>query len=105
MAKKGMVARDVKRAKLAKKQAAKRAEIKAQMRANAQKEDLSIKEQLELANKLASLPRNGSATRMRNRCQLTGRPRGYYRKFGISRVMLRELGSKGLIPGLVKSSW
>lgn len=105
MAKKGMVARDVKRAKLAKKQAAKRAELKAQMRANAQGENLSIKEQLELANKLASLPRNGSATRMRNRCQLTGRPRGYYRKFGISRVMLRELGSKGLIPGLVKSSW
>lgn len=74
MAKKGMVARDVKRAKLAKKQAAKRAELKAQMRANAQGENLSIKEQLELANKLASLPRNGSATRMRNRCQLTGPP-------------------------------
>ncbi|GAB5387276.1 MAG: 30S ribosomal protein S14 [Alphaproteobacteria bacterium] len=105
MAKKGMVARDVKRAKLAKAQAAKRTALKKQMRANALGEELSIKEQLELARKLSELPRNGSKVRMRNRCRMTGRPRGYYRKFGISRVLLRELGSQGMIPGLVKSSW
>jgi small subunit ribosomal protein S14 len=55
--------------------------------------------------KLAELPRNSSATRVRNRCEVTGRPRAYYRKLGMSRIALRELGSQGLIPGLVKSSW
>jgi small subunit ribosomal protein S14 len=55
--------------------------------------------------KLAELPRNGSATRVRNRCALTGRPRGYYRKFKLSRIALRELASAGQIPGVVKSSW
>ncbi len=55
--------------------------------------------------KLAELPRNGSATRIRNRCEVTGRPRGYYRKLKMSRIAMRELGSKGLVPGLVKSSW
>ena len=55
--------------------------------------------------KMAELPRNGNATRIRNRCELTGRPRAYYRKFRLSRVMLREMGNKGLIPGLTKSSW
>ncbi len=55
--------------------------------------------------KLASLPRNGAPTRVRNRCEVTGRPRGYYRKLKMSRIALRELGSQGLIPGLVKSSW
>jgi small subunit ribosomal protein S14 len=55
--------------------------------------------------KLAEMPRNSSATRIRNRCEMTGRPRGFYRKHKLSRIALRELGSKGLIPGLVKSSW
>jgi small subunit ribosomal protein S14 len=55
--------------------------------------------------KLAAMPRNGSAVRIRNRCEITGRPRGYYRKLKMSRIALRELGSKGLIPGLLKSSW
>ena len=57
------------------------------------------------ARKLAELPRNSSATRIRNRCEVTGRPRGYYRKHKLSRIALRDLGSKGLIPGLLKSSW
>ena len=56
-------------------------------------------------SKLRKLPRNSSATRIRNRCEITGRPRGYYRKMKLSRIALRELGSKGLVPGLVKSSW
>jgi small subunit ribosomal protein S14 len=62
---------------------------------------------LEVANnvKLAALPRTGAVTRVRNRCEVTGRPRGYYRKMKMSRIALRELGNKGLIPGLVKSSW
>ncbi len=55
--------------------------------------------------KLAELPRNSSRTRVRNRCEMSGRPRGYYRKLRLSRIALRELGSKGLVPGLVKSSW
>src|SRR4051794_28490671 len=55
--------------------------------------------------KLAEIPRNGNPTRVRNRCGLTGRPRANYRKFGLSRIMIRELGNKGLIPGLTKSSW
>jgi small subunit ribosomal protein S14 len=55
--------------------------------------------------KMAELPRNANPTRVRNRCELTGRSRAYYRKFKLSRVMLRELGNKGLIPGLTKSSW
>ena len=55
--------------------------------------------------KLAELPRNSSATRIRNRCEITGRPRAYYRKHKLSRIALRELGSKGMIPGLLKSSW
>ena len=62
-------------------------------------------ERLAAQLKLAKLPRNGSATRVRNRCALTGRPRGYYRKFKLSRIALRELASAGQIPGVVKSSW
>jgi small subunit ribosomal protein S14 len=64
-----------------------------------------MEERFEARLKLAELPRNSSATRIRNRCEMTGRPRAYYRKLGISRVALRELGNRGLIPGLVKSSW
>ena len=64
-----------------------------------------MEERFEARLKLAELPRNGNPTRIRNRCEMTGRPRAYYRKLGMSRIALRELGSKGLIPGLVKSSW
>ena len=64
-----------------------------------------MEERFAASLKLAALPRNGSATRIRNRCEVTGRPRGFYRKLKMSRIALRELGSKGLVPGLVKSSW
>ncbi len=64
-----------------------------------------MEERFTASLKLAELPRNSSATRIRNRCEVTGRPRGYYRKQKMSRIALRELGNKGLIPGLVKSSW
>ena len=64
-----------------------------------------MEERFEARLKMAELPRNSSAVRIRNRCEVTGRPRGYYRKMKMSRIALRELGSKGLIPGLVKSSW
>ena len=64
-----------------------------------------VEERFAATLKLAEMPRNSSATRIRNRCELTGRPRGFYRKHKLSRIALRELGSKGLIPGLVKSSW
>lgn len=66
---------------------------------------LDLEERLTARMKLAALPRNSSPTRVRNRCNITGRPRAYYRRLGISRLALRELGSSGLIPGLVKSSW
>ena len=62
-------------------------------------------ERFEARLRLAVVPRNGNPTRIRNRCEMTGPPRAYYRKLGMSRIALRELGSKGLIPGLVKSSW
>ena len=68
-------------------------------------ESKSMEERFDARLKLAELPRNSSATRIRNRCEVTGRPRAYYRKLGMSRIALRELGSQGLIPGLVKSSW
>jgi small subunit ribosomal protein S14 len=68
-------------------------------------EGKSMEERFEARLKLAELPRNSSPTRIRNRCEITGRPRAYYRTLGMSRIALRELGSKGLIPGLVKSSW
>ena len=68
-------------------------------------ESREMEERFEARLKLAELPRNSSATRIRNRCEMTGRPRAYYRKLGVSRVALRELGNRGLIPGLVKSSW
>ncbi len=67
--------------------------------------DVSFEEKIRAMITLSELPRNSAAVRVRNRCNVTGRPRAYYRKFGISRIALRELGSQGLIPGLVKSSW
>ncbi|WP_210529086.1 30S ribosomal protein S14 [Rubellimicrobium arenae] len=101
MAKKSMIERDKKRQRLVEQYAAKRAELKAV----ASDKNASVEERFKATLKLAELPRNSSATRVRNRCQLTGRPRAYYRKLKISRIMLRELGSNGEIPGLVKSSW
>ncbi|MCJ2051737.1 30S ribosomal protein S14 [Methylobacterium sp. J-070] len=71
----------------------------------ANNDSLEMEERFEARLKLAELPRNSSATRIRNRCGMTGRPRAYYRKMGVSRIALRELGNRGLIPGLVKSSW
>jgi small subunit ribosomal protein S14 len=101
MAKKSMIERDKKRQALVEKFAAKRAALKAV----ANDQSVPVEERFKATLKLAELPRNSSATRIRNRCQLTGRPRAYYRKLKISRIMLRELGSNGEIPGLVKSSW
>lgn len=66
---------------------------------------ISLEDRYKLINKLSSLSRNSSKTRLRNRCSITGRPRGFYRKMGISRIMLRDLAGKGEIPGLLKSSW
>ena len=101
MAKKSMIERDLKRRKLAKKHAARRERLKAMIK----DESLDAEDRFEAALKLAEVPRNSSKTRIRNRCQVTGRPRGFYRKLKMSRVALRELGSDGKIPGLVKSSW
>ncbi|MEL7115052.1 MAG: 30S ribosomal protein S14 [Pseudomonadota bacterium] len=101
MAKKAMIEREVKRQKLVDKYAAKRAALKAQL----QDRELPLGDRVRLSMKLAKLPRNSSATRLHNRCQLTGRPHAYYRKLKVSRIALRELGSMGKIPGLVKSSW
>ena len=101
MAKKAMIEREKKRQKLVDKFASKRAELKA----IASNLDLPMEERFAARLKLAKLPRNSSATRLHNRCQLTGRPHAYYRKLRISRIMLRELGSNGQLPGVVKSSW
>jgi small subunit ribosomal protein S14 len=101
MAKKAMIEREKKRQKLVDQYAAKRAELKA----IANNQDLPVEERFKANLKLAKLPRNSSATRLHNRCQLTGRPHAYYRKLKVSRIMLRELGAMGQIPGMVKSSW
>jgi small subunit ribosomal protein S14 len=101
MAKKSAVNRNDRVKKLVKQYAAKRAALKA----IANNESLPLEERFEARLKLAELPRNSAANRIRNRCEVTGRPRGYYRKLKMSRISLRELGSHGLIPGLVKSSW
>ena len=101
MAKKSMIEREKKRERLVAQYAAKRAELKA----IANEKDKPVEERFKANLKLAQLPRNSSATRLHNRCQLTGRPHAYYRKLKLSRIMLRELGSNGEIPGMVKSSW
>ena len=101
MAKKSAIEKNKKRQKLVEKYAAKRAELKAV----AMNEGLSLEERFKARLKLAELPRNSAPNRVRNRCEVTGRPRGYYRKLKMSRIALRELGSNGQIPGLVKSSW
>lgn len=101
MAKKSAIAKNKRRARLAENQAARRAELKAITR----NPDVPMDERFAAHLKLAQMPRNGAKVRVRNRCELTGRPRAYYRKFKLSRIALRDLGSSGQIPGLVKSSW
>jgi small subunit ribosomal protein S14 len=101
MAKKSTIENNNRRKKLVQQYAARRARLLAV----ANNETLPMEERFQVRLKLAELPRNSSATRVRNRCSVSGRPRGYYRKLGVSRIALRELGSQGLIPGLVKSSW
>ncbi len=101
MAKKSSVEKNKRRVRLAKKYSGRRERLKA----IAQDKTLPMEDRFAAALKLAEVPRNSSRTRIHNRCEITGRPRAYYRKLKMSRVALRELGSKGLIPGLVKSSW
>jgi small subunit ribosomal protein S14 len=101
MAKKSAINNNKRKAKLVKTFAARRARLKAA----AVDETASPEEQFEARLKLAQLPRNSAAVRVRNRCEVSGRPRAFYRKLKMSRIALRELGSRGLIPGLVKSSW
>jgi len=101
MAKTSMIERQKKRLELVDKYAAKRAELKGIARDESRPMEERFKAQL----KLAKLPRNSSATRLHNRCEVTGRPRSYYRKLRMSRIALRDLASKGQIPGMVKSSW
>ena len=101
MAKKSVIERNKKRMRLARKHAAKREKLKAMTKDPL----LSPEEHFSARLKLALLPRNSSPVRVRLRCELTGRPRGNYRKFRLSRIALRELASRGQIPGMVKSSW
>jgi small subunit ribosomal protein S14 len=101
MAKKSAIENNLRKQGLVKKFAARRKRLLDI--ANA--EDNSMEERFEARLKLAELPRNGASNRVRNRCEVTGRPRAYYRKLRMSRIAMRELGNKGLIPGLVKSSW
>ena len=100
MAKKSMIERDRKRFVLITKYASKRKSLKEAIEAAE-----SMEEKLQLHRKLQQLPRNSAAGRLRNRCAITGRPRGYYRDFGLSRHVLREYASQGLLPGVTKSSW
>jgi small subunit ribosomal protein S14 len=101
MAKKGMIERNEKRKRLVKQMAFRRSTLKEM----AKDASLTGEERFMARLKLAELPRNGSQTRVRLRCNLTGRPRGNYRKFGLSRIALRELALTGQIPGMVKASW
>ena len=96
-----MVNREVKRAMLVKLHASKRAALKVVINDQSK----PMEDRFKATQKLAQLPRNSSATRIHNRCQLTGRPHAYYRKLKLSRIMLRDLASFGQIPGMVKSSW
>ena len=101
MAKLSSVNKNERRKKLVKQYAPKFAKLKA----IANDESLDETERLIARLKMSELPRNANPTRVRNRCEITGRPRAYYRKFRLARVMLRDLANKGLIPGVVKSSW
>ena len=101
MAKLSSIERNKKRTRMVKRFALKRSKLKT----IAQDKKASMEERFAAQLKLAQLPRNSSAVRIRNRCELTGRARAYYRKFRLSRIMLRDLASRGLIPGMVKASW
>ncbi|MFC7398736.1 30S ribosomal protein S14 [Chelatococcus sp. GCM10030263] len=101
MAKKSSIEKNKRRERLAKQYAGRRLRLKT----IANDESKSVEERFEARLKLAALPRNSNPTRIRNRCEVTGRPRAFYRKLKMSRIALRELGSQGLVPGLVKSSW
>jgi small subunit ribosomal protein S14 len=101
MAKVSMVEREKKRERLVARYAAKRAALKEV----AENDALSMEERFKARLKLAKLPRNSSATRLHNRCQVSGRPKAYYRKLKMSRIALRDLASVGQVPGMVKSSW
>ena len=101
MAKKSAIERNEKRRRMAKKYDAKRERLKA----IAKNRDLPMEEQFQARLKLSKLPRNASKGRVQSRCEITGRPRGVYKKFKMSRIALRELASAGHIPGMVKSSW
>ena len=101
MAKTSSIEKNKRRARMAKRFAGRRAKLKK----IARDRNLSMEERFAATLKLAELPRNSAKIRVRNRCEVTGRPRAYYRKLKMSRIALRELGSKGVIPGLVKSSW
>ena len=101
MAKKSAIEKNKRRMALAERYAAKRKRLKS----TAEDESLGDAERFAARLKLAELPRNSSLTRVRNRCEMTGRPRAYYRKLRMSRIALRQMGNEGKIPGLVKSSW
>ena len=101
MAKKSTIEKNKNRTKMVASNASRRARLKALI----YDRSVDVEERFEASLKLAQLPRNGAKIRLRNRCGLTGRPRGYYRKFDLSRIALRELASQGMIPGMTKSSW
>jgi small subunit ribosomal protein S14 len=101
MAKTSSIEKNKRRMRLSKLYAARRSKLKA----IAMDKTVTMEERFAASLKLAELPRNSSKTRIHNRCEVTGRPRAYYRKFKMSRIAIRDLGSKGLVPGLVKSSW
>ncbi|MEQ8968191.1 MAG: 30S ribosomal protein S14 [Azospirillaceae bacterium] len=101
MAKKSAIQKNKRREKMVERYAAKRARLKA----TAEDRSLPPEERFAARLKLAQMPRNSSPTRVHNRCELTGRPHGYYRRFKLSRIALRDLASKGQIPGMVKASW
>ncbi len=101
MAKTSTVQKNLKRKKMSKQYAKKRAALKSII----MNKDIAVDERFDAQMKLSKLPRNGAKTRIRNRCELTGRSRGIYRKFKISRIVLRQLASIGQIPGMIKSSW
>lgn len=101
MAKKSSVEKNNRRARMAKAKLATRDALKAIV----MDRSLPFEERIQATMRLAQMPRNSAPSRVRNRCEVTGRPRGYYRKFKVSRIALRELGSQGLIPGITKASW
>ncbi|MDR1234380.1 MAG: 30S ribosomal protein S14 [Holosporales bacterium] len=101
MAKKSSVETNNRRKRMSASKLATRNSLKKLIRSK----DLPLSERVKAVHKLAEMPRNSSSVRIRNRCALTGRARGYYRKFGMSRIMLRSLASEGFLPGVVKASW